>query len=324
MPRSTATSTTPAAKRRSLRALATALALMTAGIAITTAPSYAVTWPSWLTSQQPHDAADLASAAATLRAIPGNAATPALAAHATPEGHWLFANAANETFTAGTPAELKRAPAVLAPDARPVGDNAFAAIRLVFSRDSLFAGPAVLRDLPASAALYIAVDGAILEARRTPRNTLAVLLRPGVILEADDKANFLEAVSQLRRPLDAAHMRILAAVPGAPSSLATAPKFDTTQGGAAIDTVEPDHLAQALAGIPRQTAILTARIDGANLAILPPSGPERTISLSALNASALAADIDLLILHADPPRQPGGRNWLWQRIQVSEIGRAHV
>ena len=321
MPRTALSSSAPTPKRSPLLALATALALLTATAATTTA-SQAVSWPSWLTGQQHYAAADLASAASTLRALPGNATTPAIAAHATPEGHWLFANAAGEAFTAGTPAELKRAPAVLAPDAALNPENGFAGVRLVLSRDSLFAGPAVLKELPATSALYIAADGVILEARRTPRNTLAVMLRPGVSVEAGDKESFLETLAQLRRPLDAARMRILAAVPGAPASLPASPKFDAAQGGAAIDTVDPDHLPDALASIPRQTAILTARLDGANLAVLPPSGPERTISLSALNAAALSADIDLLILHADPPRQPGGRNWLWQRIQVSGLEHA--
>lgn len=117
-------------------------------------------------------------------------------------------------------------------------------------------------------------------------------------------------------------MRILSAVPGSPRTLPSSPKFDAAQNGAAIDAIEPDHLAAALSGIPRQTAILTARLDGANLAVLPASGPERTIQLSALTAAASAADVDLLILHADPPRQPGGRNWLWQRIQVSGLDHA--
>ena len=316
MPLNPAPSTAAPTKRRPLLALTTALALLTTAAASTA--SHAVTWPSWLAGQQPYAAADLASAASTLRALPGNATTPAIAAHATPEGHWLFANAEGVAFTAGTPAELKRAPAALAPDAK----DGFAGVRLVLSRDSAFAGPAVLKELPATGALYIAADGVILEARRTPRNTLAVMLRPGVSVEASDKENFLEALAQLRRPLDADRMRILAAVPGAPVSLPASPKFDAAQGGAAIDTVDPDHLPDALASIPRQTAILTARLDGANLAVLPPSGPERTISLSALNAAALSADIDLLILHADPPRQPGGRNWLWQRIQVSGLEHA--
>lgn len=327
MPHNPPTATTATKHHRTFLPLATALALLTAPYT-----SHAVTWPSWLSAQQPYAAADLASAANSLRALPGNATTPAIAAHATPEGHWLFANASGEAFTAGTPAELKRAPAVLAPDTK----DGFASVRLVLSRDSAFAGAAVLKDLPASAALYIAADGVILEARRTPRNTLAVMLRPGVSVEAIDKPSFLEALAQLRRPLDAARMRILAAVPGAPVSLPSSPKFEAAQrgapifgggaaiygGGAAIDSVDPDHLPDALASIPRQTAILTARLDGANLAVLPPSGPERAISLSALTAAAQSADVDLLILHADPPRQPGGRNWLWQRIQVSGLDHA--
>jgi len=303
----------PMPRRSSPPAVAIMLALLTAA-----STAHAASWQSWLGGEQPTAIAGLASATAALRTLPTSAAAPTLAAHATPEGHWLFTNASGETFTAGTPAELKRAPAVLAPDSK----DGYPSLRLVLSRDSLFAGPSVLKDLPATQSLLVPLDGILVEARRTPRHTLTLALRPGVTLEATTKETFLEALAQLRRPLDAAHMRILSAVPGSPRTLPSSPKFDAAQNGAAIDAIEPDHLAAALSGIPRQTAILTARLDGATLAVLPPSGPERTIQLSALTAAASAADVDLLILHADPPRQPGGRNWLWQRIQVSGLDHA--
>src|SRR3569833_2384543 len=56
----------------------------------------------------------LEQAASHVKALPATAGAGALAAHATPEGHWQFANRAGEVFTAGTPEELKRAaPALL-------------------------------------------------------------------------------------------------------------------------------------------------------------------------------------------------------------------
>ena len=305
-------------RRRACRLATISLASLIALALLPANQAHAAPWTSWLSAGEPTSISDLKAATAALRTLPTNPAAPTLAAHATPEGHWLFTNASSETFTAGTPAELKRVPDVLAPGAK----DGFASLRILLSRDSLFAGPAVLKELPPTQALFVALDGETVDARLTPRNTIAVLLRPNVTLEATTKETFLEALAQLRRPLDAARMRILSATPGAPPTLPASPKFDAAQNGAAIDPIEPDHLAAALSAIPRQTAILTARIDGANLAVLPPSGPERTIPLAGLTAAADAADVDLLILHADPPRQPGGRNWLWQRIQVSGLDHA--
>ena len=274
-------------------------------------------WPAWLSASSQTQATGLASATAALRALPVGP-TPVIAAHATPEGHWQFSNRAGETFTAGTPAELKRASSVLLPDAI----DGFASATLILSQDTLFTGAAVLKDLPAARSLATVIAGDVLAVQRSARNTLSVALRPSVTVAADDKDAFAEALAQLHRPLDAAHLRILSAVPGGPASLPAIPKFDAAQGGAAIDTIDPDHIASALASIPRQTAILTARLDGANLSVQPPSGPQRTLSYASLTAAAASADVDLLVLHADPPRQPGGRNWLWQRIQVSGLEHA--
>ena len=56
--------------------------------------------------------------AAHVKALPDQPSGIALAAQATQEGHWRFVNKAGETFTAGTPEELKRVAAVLLPEAK--------------------------------------------------------------------------------------------------------------------------------------------------------------------------------------------------------------
>src|SRR6185295_3545319 len=53
-------------------------------------------------------AGTLGHAALHLRSLPAKTDGAALAAQATQEGHWRFVNRAGETFTAGTPEELKR------------------------------------------------------------------------------------------------------------------------------------------------------------------------------------------------------------------------
>jgi hypothetical protein len=76
----------------------------------------------------------LESAALHLRSLPAKAeGSAALAAQATQEGHWRFVNRAGETFTAGTPEELKRVAAVLLPEAK-----ADAKLSLYVTEDTVF------------------------------------------------------------------------------------------------------------------------------------------------------------------------------------------
>ena len=65
-----------------------------------------------------HGLGALDNAVAHVRTLPAKADGAILAAQATQEGHWRFVNRAGETFTAGTPEELKRVTAVLLPDAK--------------------------------------------------------------------------------------------------------------------------------------------------------------------------------------------------------------
>ena len=298
----------PRAAFDALRIAALALVL-----ALGAAPLHAAdvsAWLPWTWGTAPQGS--LADAVTALRALPDLATVPALAVHVAPEGHWQFANAAGETFTAGTPAEIARAPATLAPDAK----DGFASLRLILSQDSLVAGAAALKDLPATRSLFAVIGRDLVPLTPTAQRTLNVNLRPHVGLSTASPDTFLEALAQLRRPLDPSRLRVLSLVPGGPASLPSSPRFDAALGGAAVDVIDPAHLTGALASIPRQTAIITARIDATNLSAQPPSGPEITLSWPALTTAAQDADVDLIVLEAGTPRQPGGRNWLWQRVKV--------
>lgn len=282
-------------------------------------PAAAASWPSWLQvfdAATPEDAGGLATAATALATIP--ATTPAVAVHATPEGHWQFATRSGDLYTAGTPDELKRAASAIL----PASTDGFASAMLILSPDSLFSGADVLKNLPAANDTRVALTANALPLRRLADGTLAVAIRPNLVLPAIERALFTEALAQLTRPLEATRLRVLAATPGAAATLPSKPRFDTAEGAAAIDPVDPDRMADAIASIPRQIAVLTARNDGTTLTFAPAEGPERRIPLAPVEAAATAADVDLIIVTADPPRQPGGRNWLWQRIAVSGLDHA--
>jgi len=259
--------------------------------------------------------------AAFLKSLPPStlAGGVTLAAHATPEGHWRFANRAGDVFTAGTPEEMHRVVSSLAPEA------AGGKLALYLTDESLLRRTAALKDLPSDARLHVVIgrdafpvvrrDGAV-GAR------FAAELRPNVLVPIFDERLDREALFQLLRPLDKARLRMLALTPGGPDALKSLPRYDAATKAALVDEIEPASLSRALLGVRGQTAVLTGRIDGATLHYRPATGAEASLSLSELHRAAAEADVNLILLHSPAPRQPGGRNWLWQRVAVAGLDEA--
>ena len=148
-------------------------------------------------------------------------------------------------------------------------------------------------------------------------------VRSNLVIELIDRQAFQEAAWLLARPLDKASVRVLALEPGGPSTLSASPRLDPASKRALIDTIDPNSLPAAMGAVSGQTLLLTGRIDRDLLYVRPSSGPERSLVLKDLFKAAEVADIDLIVLHAaSTPRQPGGRNWLWQRVEVRGLDEA--
>jgi hypothetical protein len=261
-------------------------------------------------------------AAAHVKALPpGTGGGAVLAAQATQEGHWRFVNRAGETLTAGTPEEMKRVAALLLPEAK--GD---AKLSVYVTEDSVFPHRAALKDLPAGTDVKVVVGS---EAYRVLRrgdggpDRLFAEVRPSLIVELSDRAAFEEIVWQLARPLRPGSLRILALEHSGPSTLASAPRLDPTTQRPLVDTIDPSSLPAALGSVRGQTVLVTGRIDGRLLYTQPATGTERSLLLPDLLKAAEEADVNLVVLHASStPRQPGGRNWLWQKVQVRGLEQA--
>jgi hypothetical protein len=244
-----------------------------------------------------------------------------LAAQATQEGHWRFVNKAGETLTAGTPDELKRVATVLLPEAKP--DTK---LTLYVTEDTIFAHRAALRDLPKGSELYVVAGSEsyrILRRGEGAAERLFAELRPNLIVELADRRAFEEAAWQLARPLNKASVRVLALEPGGSPHLASAPRIDPATKRALVDVIDPASLAAALGSVRGQTVLVTGRVDGRLLYVQPSSGAERSVLLPDLHKAAEAADVNLIVLRsASTPRQPGGRNWLWQKVEVKGLEQA--
>lgn len=268
-----------------------------------------------------HGAGALDNVAAHLKTLPHKPDGHALAAAATPEGHWRFVNKAGETMTVASPEEMRRALSILAPDAA----GAESKLALYLTENTAFQHGALLKDLPKTADLHVVIDKAAYPLVRRPdaaAGRIFAQVRPSLMVELGERRLFDETMFQLARPLNKANIRVIALEPGGAASLAAAPRLDAATGRALTDSIDPDGLRHALGAIRGQTALITGRVEGEHLYFKPDGSPERSLLLRDLTTAAEAADVNLVIVKSATPRQPGGRNWLWQRVQVRGLDTA--
>ncbi len=263
----------------------------------------------------------LERAAVKLKRVPLQDGGAALAAQVSPEGHWTFVNKSGERFTAGTSDEMGRVAAVLAPEAAAKGGG----LTLVLTEDTLFSHAGSLKQLPAKAGLRLSFGNEtfpLVQVRPAAGQLVHAEVRPGVLVPAVQRAAFEETLWQLSRPLARARMRVLALETGGPHTLRPAPALDPATKRALADRIDPAKLPGAIRALAGQTAVVTGRVDGRVLHVRMASGIERTLSIDELFQAAAGADVNFIILNSPAPRQPGVRNWLWQRASVDGLDDA--
>ena len=258
-----------------------------------------------------------------IHGIPG-APKGALAAHATPEGHWQFANRDGQVFTAGTPEEFKHIMPALAPGAAG-GAAGETKLSLFLSEDSLFENSKYLEQLPKDAELHIVTEsGAYPIVRKgdvkAPKYQASI--SPNISLDLADHALFGETLSYLARPLNKSNIRTIALEPGSSKALSSAPHIDPATKAALVDQIDPAQLSTSLRALRGQTALVAGRVENGKLFFQPSKGGELSHELAELRAAAGDNDVNLIILHTDAARQPGGRNWLWQKVSVGGLDDA--
>lgn len=238
-----------------------------------------------------------------------------LAAHVTPEGHWKFANKNGDVFTAASATEMQRVTQALAPNAA-----ADTKLSLYLSDDTVFEGRALLKDLPPEADLYF-VDGKtsypLTRRASAGSDVLFATLRPNIAVEVADRRMFSEAVFQLNRPLNKSNIRILALEQGGPKRLSSVPGFDPATKTALVDAIDPLQIDGAFSVVRGQSVVVTGRVEGGIL-----HAGDSEIPMATLTRAAAANDVNLVVLQSSATRQPGGRNWLWQKVEVSGLDDA--
>lgn len=239
----------------------------------------------------------------------------ALAAHATPEGHWQSANREGQLFTAATPYEMQRVLPSLLPDATETR------LSLFVSEDSFFKSPEHLAALPKDADIHIVTDGGAYPVRRgsvTANAAMIAEVRPNLSMALTDAQLFDEVIAFLSRPLNRADMRPLAVTAGGPKTIPSVPRVDLTTKAAEVDAIDPAHLTSAFRTLKGRTAVVTGRVDGETIAF----GDAPAIATADIAAAARDNDVSLIVLHSASGVQPGGRNWLWQKTTIDGLSEA--
>lgn len=296
--------------------LAAALILILASL-LPAATSRAAFW-GW--PERSEQLATLAEAEAVVRELPASKRHGALAAAGSDVGHWTLVNTDGERFTAGDAKELKRGIRTLVPEAA----SGVARLTIHLTEKTLFRHPAQVSALPADADLVVVLANRTMKVSRlgTRGDRLAVAVGPRLLLEVPDHQLFRETIWQLQRTVRRDAVRTLALEPGGPTSVRRAPRVDPGNRLGRADPIDPGHLDRGLAALSGQFVLASGHIEGQQLAFKPSSGPETRMALSRLVSAAQSADANLIVLSTSSSRQPGTRNWLYQRIEVSTLGRA--
>lgn len=258
-------------------------------------------------------------AAAYLNGLKG-AKLGALAAHATPEGHWQFVNREGQVFTAGTADEMQRVMKTLSPQSVAVGESR---MTLYVSEDSVFQNRSALNALPADAELHVVTGGGAFPVERIERTIrLRAQLRPHIVMELIDRRLFDEAVSFLARSVNRSDVRTIGIARGGKTALPSALAFDPVTRFPVPDVLDPAAFDASFGRMRGRTAILIGEVADGRLVINTGDGEPLVRSLDALSQTARAHDVNLIVLHSDAGRQPGARNWLWQRMTVGGMEQA--
>ena len=115
----------------------------------------------------------LENAARHVRSLPPRPDALAIAAEATPEGHWRFVSKTGEVLTAGTADEMKRAIPLLHPEAK-----SGVRLALYVTEDTVFRQAAALKALPANAELFVVVGPESYRLVRRADDTVLIACSP--------------------------------------------------------------------------------------------------------------------------------------------------
>ncbi|MEL6372763.1 MAG: hypothetical protein AAFR04_02210 [Pseudomonadota bacterium] len=265
-----------------------------------------------------------ADARAALQRLPTVRRRQALAVTYTDVGHWRFANAAGERFTAANTAELERvAPTLLAGRAPR---TVLIAAQALFKRKAPLN---VLQRLGDRASLHL-VDGALSlpltplpqQGKGASAPRFSVVASPHVSILPTSHAALREALWRLSQPLRSSHVRLIALDRTGGVRLPARPRQSTPTGLPAPERLKPAKLIEAFASLSGQTVMVSGVVTDGRLRFEDENTVTSTLSLAEMFAAAARHDVNLIIMQADTTAQPGAKTWLYQTVALKGFGEA--
>lgn len=299
----------------------TALALVFS-LATFVGAAQAQTWARWLGDLIGYDGRRSTEALeGVVRHIAGSkveSGTVDIAAELTDIGHWRMVNREGEAFTAAGDAEVARGLQTLAPDVQA----GRARLHVHVTADTALRRGAPLAAMPTNAEVSLVMGGRRFGVVRSTGQPTRVAIGREFLVEAGAREVLAEIVRQIERPVDRALVRILALEPGGSTVILRSPSVEPGERRARPDVVDPGHVGRAIGRVSGQVVLVSGRLDEKRLVFKPRSGSEGAMAIAQLAQDAARADVNLVILDTSSPRQPGTRNWLWQRMALWNFDKA--
>ena len=167
--------------------------------------------------------------------------------------------------------------------------------------------------MPKQAKLQLSTPTGLLNFNAEPPS---VRVHSKIDVKITDAATLQEAVAQLGRPIKTGTFRVIALQPGAPVSLPAVLARNKT--AASVESLDPLRLTEAIGLLRGQTVLITGRLEGKLLFVQGAGGDRGVIVADVINA-AHHRDVNLILVETLSGRQPGERNWLWQRAEIRGV-----
>ncbi|MEL6288912.1 MAG: hypothetical protein AAFQ42_09210 [Pseudomonadota bacterium] len=259
-------------------------------------------------------------------ALPEPERARTLIATTTPEGHVRLTNADGTAVTAGAESEIGAALTYLLPQA---SEKARGAVAIHMQAGDAFAHREALALLPEDARItLVGEDGnthRLIERPARPRSVdaaaepLRLRLGDRLIVAAHTPKDLREVAWQARRAFNPANIRLLSFDDDAARRL---PSVRVGDGRLPVEPVNPFGLVDDMRSLRGQTVVISGEITDDLLAFTARGSARQTVSLTDLRTAARRDDVNLVVLAADTPRQPGTRNLVWQRAALDGIDEA--
>ncbi|MDH3712240.1 MAG: hypothetical protein OET44_00150 [Gammaproteobacteria bacterium] len=186
-------------------------------------------------------------------------------------------------------------------------------VELYVQDEQLFSHRVRLASLPDNLALRVVHRRKKIYPLHRTGGILQVEARPHVLIDTTTLRDLDEILFRMERVLNRASLRLLKVVPETTGTLPSLPGQVATRAPEP-QAIDPGKFRESLRALRGQTAVLTGRIENGLLLTQSRRGGDMSrLPLAEIRRAAREADVNLIVLDANTPLQPGGGGWLGKR-----------